>query len=95
VTIEGVPLPPGWRVIVNTLPLKRGATPTSNYRPVEVDSKGDFVIENLVPDTYEVEVLVVDQQGMKRSAKQTVTTSVGAPGYVSLSLDIRVKGSDQ
>jgi len=98
VTIEGGPLPPGARLIVNALPLKRGSLDTSNSGAVEVDSKGDFVIENLAPDTYEVEVFVADpaQLGMKRiSAKQTVTTSVGAPGYVSLSLDIRVKGSDQ
>lgn len=96
VTIEGGPIPPGARLIVNALPLKRSMH-TNNSGTAEVDSKGDFVIENLAPDTYEVDVLDSDptQPEMKRSAKQTVTTSAGAPGYVSLSLNIRVKGSDQ
>lgn len=97
VTIDGGPLPAGARVIVNAVPLKGGSVHTSKWDAVQVDSKaGDFVIENLAPDTYVVEVFVTDpsQQGTNRvSAKQTVTTSVGAPGYVSLSLDIRVKGS--
>ena len=95
---EGGPLPPEGRIMVRALRLKRDATDTSEFESTAVDSKGDFLIENLAPDTYEVEVFanVPAREGMRRvSAKQTVSTSVGSPGYVSLSLDIGGKGSDE
>jgi hypothetical protein len=98
VTIEGGTLPPGQPVTVRARRLNGVATDVSDSESAEVDSKGDFEIEDLAPGTYEVEVLaaVPAPQGVRSvTGKQTVTTSSGAPGYVTLVLDIRSKGSDK
>jgi protocatechuate 3,4-dioxygenase beta subunit len=98
VTIEGGTLPPGQPVTVRARRLNDIWTPASDYESDEVDSKGDFEIEDLAPGTYEVEVsaAVPAPQGVRSvAAKQTVTTSSGAPGYVTIVLDIRGKGSDK
>ena len=56
-----------------------------------VDTKGDFVIENIGPGEYEVEVSTsVPGAGAKRraSAKQTVTVTTGTPAEVTLVLNM-------
>jgi protocatechuate 3,4-dioxygenase beta subunit len=98
VTIEGGTIPPWQPITVRALRVKRDTMGPSGFESVSVDSKGDFLIENLAPDTYEVEAstAVPSKQGMRSvSTKQTVTTSSTDPGYVSLVLDIAGKGSDQ
>lgn len=98
VTIEGGTLPPGRPITVRALRASRSTTDNSGFEATSVDSKGDFLIENLAPDTYEVEAstAVPSKQGMRPVlTKQTVTTSATQPGYVSLVLDLAGKGSDQ
>jgi len=94
VTIEGGSLPPGETLTVRARRSNGSETDFSGAESDEVDSKGDFVIENLAPDTYAVEVTaaVPSREGVRSvSAKQTVTTSRTQPGFVSLVLDIRGK----
>jgi protocatechuate 3,4-dioxygenase beta subunit len=96
VTVEGGT--PGIPITVQARRAKRFTTDTSGSESTSVDSKGDFVIENLAPDTYEVEAStsVPSKQGMRTVlTKQTVSTSTAQPGYVSLVLDLAGKGSDQ
>ena len=98
VTVAGGTLPPGRPITVRALRAKRLSTDVSGFESSSVDSKGDFVIENLAPDTYEVEASasVPSKQGMRTfSTKQTVSTSTAQPGYVSLVLDLAGKSSDQ
>ena len=61
----------------------------------QVDAKGDFVIENMAPGSYEVQAttFALSQSGTRQaaSATQTVSISRGAPGQVSLSLDLGAK----
>ena len=98
VTIEGGPLPPGVTLTVRARRSNWDQNSFSHSDSDEVDSKGDFEIEDLAPGTYEVEVsaAVPAPQGVRSvSAKQTVTTSKGAPGFVTLVLNVRGKGSDK
>lgn len=98
VTVEGGTLPPGRPITVRAVRARRFTTDTSGFEATSVDSRGDFVIENLAPDTYEVEAStsVPSKQGMRTvSTKQTATTSTAQPGYVSLVLDLSGKASDQ
>ncbi|HXU39503.1 MAG TPA: carboxypeptidase regulatory-like domain-containing protein [Blastocatellia bacterium] len=98
VTVEGGTLPPGRPITVRAVRAKRLSTDVSGFESTSVDSKGDFVIENLAPDTYEVEAStsVPSKQGMRTfSTKQTVSTATAQPGYVSLVLDLAGKSSDQ
>ena len=92
VTIEGGSLPPGQPLTVRARRLNGDQTDFSDSDSDAVDSKGDFVIEDLGPGTYEVEVTaaVPSRDGVRSvSAKQNVTTSIAQPGFVSLVLDIR------
>lgn len=98
VTIEGSAPPPLQTVTVRARRMNGGQPDFSDAESAEVDSKGDFVIEDLAPDTYEVEVTaaVPAREGMRNvSAKQTVTTSRAQPAYVSLILNIKGKDQDR
>ena len=58
-----------------------------------IDTKGDFVIENIGPGEYEVEVSTfVPGTGVRRkvSAKQTVTVTTGVPAEATLVLNLNV-----
>lgn len=74
------------------------ATSPGNFRggTAEVDSKGDFVLENLAPGTYEVTVRAGDGPPGSPGpvAKQTVTVNSGATVDITLVLDLRPKGND-
>ena len=62
-----------------------------NHESSRVDAKGDFVIENLAPGDYEVEVsttLPGSGAGRKASAKQIVTVTNGTPAEVTLVLNL-------
>jgi protocatechuate 3,4-dioxygenase beta subunit len=98
VTIEGGPLPPGETLTVRARRVSGDATGSFDSDSDEVDSKGDFEIEDLAPVTYEVEVSATlpAREGMRSvSAKQTVTASSAGPVFVTLVLDLRGKGSDK
>lgn len=98
VTIQGGSVPPGQRLGVMARPLNADRADFSSSGADEVDSKGDFEIEDLAPGAYEVEVLarVPAREGVRTvSAKQTVTTSKDAPAYVELVLDLSRKDSDK
>jgi hypothetical protein len=65
----------------------------STNQSSRVDTKGDFVIENIGAGDYEVEVsTLVPGAGAKRraSAKQTVTVTAGTPAEVTLVLNMNV-----
>ncbi|HEY3134826.1 MAG TPA: hypothetical protein VGL29_02130 [Blastocatellia bacterium] len=91
VTIQGGSLPSGGRLTVVARRLHGGAVYPSDTESGEVDAKGDFVIEDLAPATYEVEAFVFmpAREGMRSaSAKQTVTASKNGPTNVELVLDL-------
>jgi protocatechuate 3,4-dioxygenase beta subunit len=96
VTIQGGALQPGAKVMararsVNVDPSDH--TAVLGNPPVDVSSNGSFVIENLTPGSYEVEVftLVPGQRG----SKQIVTVTSESPAEVDLVLDLGGKASDR
>ncbi|MEK6325820.1 MAG: carboxypeptidase-like regulatory domain-containing protein [Acidobacteriota bacterium] len=96
VTIQGGALSPDSEVSVWARPLN--STIRSSHRTVDVDAKGNFVIEGLAPGDYEVEASVSSQgPGTRRrvSAKQQVTVTPDTPAQTSLILDLGAKGSDK
>jgi hypothetical protein len=98
VTIDGGSLPSGGTLSVRARRLSGQTIDFNESNSQEVDSNGDFEIEDLAPGTYEVEVFtpIPGQEGMRTSsAKQTVNTSTGAPGFVTLVLNLRGKGKGQ
>lgn len=98
VTIEGGPLPPGVTLTVRARRVNGDAIGPVDSNSEEVDSKGDFEIEDLAPAAYEVEVSATLPARERRppvSVKQTVTASSAAPVFVTLVLDLKGKGSDK
>lgn len=101
VTIQGGALPPGAKVTaqarsVNVDP--SDPTDVVGNLPVDVSSNGSFLIENLTPGSYEVEVfsLVPGQRGSRSvRAKQTVIVTSESPAQVDLVLDLSGKASDK
>lgn len=96
VTIQGGTLSPDSEISVWARPLN--STIYNSHRTVDVDAKGNFVIEGLAPGDYEVEASVSSQgpgTGRRVSAKQQVTVTPGTPAQTSLILDLGAKGSDK
>lgn len=102
VTIQGGALQAGakvtaWARSVNVGP--SDLTDVASNLPVDVSSNGSFLIENLTPGSYEVEVstfVVPGQRGSRSvSAKQTVTVTSERPAEVDLVLDLSGKASDK
>ncbi|MEK6300876.1 MAG: carboxypeptidase-like regulatory domain-containing protein [Acidobacteriota bacterium] len=93
VTLIGGSLPPGsiLSVTARSLTGARGWGQWGN----RVDAKGDFVIENLAPGSYEVEAatFALSSEATKRTAsdKQTVLITRGSPGEVLLVLDLSAR----
>lgn len=92
VRIEGGSLPSGGTLSVHARRLGGPSIDPDDSDSEEVDSNGDFEIEDLAPGSYEVEVSATmpGQEGI-RSTKQTVNTSTGAPGFVTLVLNVKAK----
>ncbi|HSB09930.1 MAG TPA: carboxypeptidase-like regulatory domain-containing protein, partial [Blastocatellia bacterium] len=66
-----------------------------SFATATVDSKGDFVLENLAPGTYEVTAQVGGLAGPPGSSvHQTVTVGTGATVDIALVLDLKAKGKD-
>jgi protocatechuate 3,4-dioxygenase beta subunit len=95
VTIQGGALQPGAKVTATARPAN--VEPSGNL-PVDVSSNGSFLIENLTPGSYEVEVLtfVPGQRGSRSvRAKQTVIVTSESPAQVDLVLDLSGKTTDK
>ena len=99
VTIQGGPLPKGAEVVALARPVNNDQPDIGDtYRRVDVSSTGAFLIENLTPGTYEVQVTssVPRQSGSRSvSSKQTVTVTGSSPVEVDIVLDLSGKGSDK
>ncbi len=101
VTIQGGALQPGAKVMAQARSVNVDPSDLTNIvgnLPVDVRSNGSFVIENLTPGSYEVEVFtwVPGQRGSHRaSAKQIVAVTSESPAEVVLVLDLSGKASDK
>jgi protocatechuate 3,4-dioxygenase beta subunit len=100
-TIQGGTLQPGAKITAIARSVGRDPSDSPGIignPPVEVGPNGSFVIENLTPGTYEVEVFTFppSQQGPRRvHATQTVVVTPEIPGAVDLVLDLSGKSSDK
>jgi len=93
VTIEGS-LPRGMTIVARVHRLNSDPrNGESNFlfasSAVDVDSNGDFEIDDLAPATYEVQVSATLPGREAVSAKQSVTASSGAPAYVTLTINLK------
>jgi len=101
VTIQGGALRPGASLTARARSLNAAPSEVPDFfgnGSVDVSSNGAFVIENLTPGSYEVEVFVTvpGPQGSRgASAKQTVTVTSESPAEVVLVLDLGGKASDK
>jgi protocatechuate 3,4-dioxygenase beta subunit len=101
VTIQGGALRPGASLTARARSLNAAPSDVPDFfgnGSAEVSSNGAFLIENLTPGTYEVEVFVTvpGPQGSRgASAKQTVTVTSESPAEVVLVLDLGGKASDK
>ena len=101
VTIQGGALRPGASLTARARSLNADPSDVPDFfgnGSVEVSSNGAFVIENLTPGSYEVEVFVTvpaPQGSRGASAKQTVTVTSESPAEVVLVLDLGGKASDK
>lgn len=97
VTIQGGALQPGAKVTATARSVNVAPSDVTNL-PVDVSSNGSFLIENLTPGSYEVEVytFVPGQRGSRGvRAKQTVIVTSESPAEVDLVLDLGGKASDK
>ena len=101
VTIQGGALRPGARLTARARSLNAAPSDVPDFfgnGSTDVSSNGAFVIENLTPGSYEVEVFVTvpGPQGSRgASTKQTVTVTSDSPAEVVLVLDVGGKTSDK
>ena len=101
VTIQGGALRPGASLTARARSLSAAPSDVPDFfgnGSVDVSSNGAFVIENLTPGSYEVEVFVTvpGPQGSRgASAKQAVTVTSESPAEVVLVLDLGGKASDK
>jgi hypothetical protein len=98
VTIQGGTLPPGANLSARARSVNTDPSPVFGSEFVDVSSNGTFVIENLGPGSYQVEVsAAVPAAGGVRSvsAKQTVVVTSARPAEVDLVLDLSGKAPDK
>lgn len=104
VTIQGGPLPvdrsTGSRMELWAVARPPGAPRSDSYKRFPIDAKGDFVIENLTPGDYEVDVAGTYwneslHENHIASTKQTVTVIVETLAQVALVLDVSAKEPDK
>ncbi|HLF83161.1 MAG TPA: carboxypeptidase-like regulatory domain-containing protein [Blastocatellia bacterium] len=100
VTITGGALQPGARVRALARSVNADPSEFANVwgnPPAEVSPNGSFVIENLTPGSFEVEVFtfVPGQRSRSVRAKQTVIVTRESPAFVDLVLDLSGKVSDK
>jgi len=104
VTIQGGPLPIDRStrdpVALEAVARPPGVPRSKSYERFPVDEKGDFVIKNLTPGTYDVDVAAtyLNESFYKKqlaSTKQTVTVIRDTPAQVALVLDVSAKEPDK
>ena len=92
VVIEGGSLPAGMSLLVS-IGDARDADSNAERRVAAVDATGNFVIDNLLPGTYEVKVSPTSDgrpTGLPE-AKQTVSVAKDVPAEVTLVLNLKPK----
>lgn len=94
VIIEGGPLPAGTTLIASAKNIAADEDSASEGR-VRVDAVGSFVIENLLPGTYEVTVSAESDAlpSQPQKVKQTVNVAKDVPAEVTLVLNLKAKGN--
>ena len=101
VTIQGGSLPRGAELTARARSVNSDPSDPGDFNgnlSVEVGSSGAFLIENLTPGSYEVQVSssIPGQSGSRiLGSKQTVTVTGNSPAEVELVLDLSRKGSDK
>ena len=97
VIFQGGSPPPG--SMTAAVAMAMSGTRSPGQSAGQVDSKGDFVIENLAPGSYEVvaTTYVAASGGDKRviSGKQIVSVASGIPTDINLVLDLSAKERDK
>lgn len=91
VVIEGGPLPAGTTLIATAENIADEDSDAEGR--VRVDAVGNFVIENLLPGTYEVTVMAVSDTPTSKQpkVKQTVNVAKDVPAEVTLVLNLKAK----
>ena len=98
VTIQGGALPPGANLSARAHSMNTDPSGVFGNESVDVNSNGTFVIENLAPGSYQVEVSAAlpARQGVRSvSVKQTIVVTNSRPAEVDLVLDLSSKASDK
>ena len=96
VEITNGPLPSGaqFSVGLRTIADDPGSS-SSVYSSVEVDARGQFVVEGVFPGTYEISVTIwsADGRAVLSEKKQQVAVTAGSINNVTLSLEINAKAT--
>lgn len=90
---EGLALPADTRMIVGVRRTEDGGSPGSYNSPVEVDARGQFLVKDLIPGTYEVGVGIIfnlppAQRPRVPRTTQTVVVTNGAVAEVTITLQM-------
>jgi hypothetical protein len=93
VVIEGGPLPAGTTLIASVE--NTGDEDSEADGWARVDSTGNFIIENLLPGTYEVSVRVASDERSSQQPKvtQTVTVAKDITTEVTMVLNLKTKNN--
>jgi hypothetical protein len=93
VTLENGTLPPGGQfyVWVRKLGDDPNAPPSSSNASLQLDARGQFVIENLMPGAYELQAGVALPEARKSlvTKKQEVVVTAGSTSNVTITLDLK------
>jgi len=105
VQVTGGAMPDGWRMIVTTRGEKNAGGFDSSARYAEVDGKGRFVIEEVLPGEYELMLSaqpVINPnsppqpvQNMPAPVTQRVVVTKGQEAHVTLTLDLSKKNQEE
>jgi Carboxypeptidase regulatory-like domain len=105
VQVTGGALPNGWRMNVMAHSVKSGGGFDSSGGYAEVDSKGRFVIEGLLPGEYELMLMArpeinpnsppMPAQNMPAPVKQKVVVTKGQETQVAMTLDLSKKAQEE
>jgi protocatechuate 3,4-dioxygenase beta subunit len=93
VSVQGGTIGPGSSIVVSARLLSDSE---GSYRESGLNSKGEFVLDNLSPGNYEVTArLASPDEKRHASTRQTVTVMSGIPAEVGLTLDLKSKDDDR
>lgn len=93
ISVQGGSLPSDAIVVVSARLLNDGE---GSNNGTSVNSKGEFVFENLAPGNYEVTASLTSPNQKRRVAStQTISVMSGIPADVALTLDLKAKDEDK